>query len=208
MRKKLIIIVFVGLFVIHASGQNPPLDKNWEVVFVDSFSTFNTGRWYKGYGVHNAGLENNEGVEFCTYENAYIENGKLVLRTQEENHLCTHPGNCRYANNTHKYTSGSIASCTTYKYGYYEVYAKLPTGSGYSPIFWMWNQYNAPINCWYNEINVYEIRGNVSYEYDYGVHANFTCPEPENELAITNIVACNYADAYHWYGIEIKSLGI
>ena len=208
MKKKLIITVLAGLFIVSVWGQNPPQDRNWNTVFVDSFNapTLNTSRWNKSYGSHNAGNLEGDGVEFRTYENVYIENGKLVLRTQEENRVCTHPNTCRYkdSNSIHKYTSGSITSCTTYRYGYYEVYAKLPTGCGYSPTFWLWNCGLNPTNntCWYNEINVFEVNGCNSNSFGTGLHVNLdTCP-PSNGPAIGGNIDCNYADAYHWYAIE------
>ena len=41
MKKRVILIGLVGLFIISAFGQHPPQDKNWEPVFEDDFSTFN-----------------------------------------------------------------------------------------------------------------------------------------------------------------------
>lgn len=39
MKKGLITIVLAGLIIFPAFSQNPPQDKNWEAVFVDSFDT-------------------------------------------------------------------------------------------------------------------------------------------------------------------------
>ena len=33
-------MILAGLFIMPAFSQHPPLDKNWQVVFQDDFSTF------------------------------------------------------------------------------------------------------------------------------------------------------------------------
>ena len=149
MKKKIILMVLAGMFVSFAFAQHSSQDKNWEVVFQDDFSTFNTGLWYKPHNIHGSEPQH------YIYDNVKVENGKLVLTTKKEDYRCTQ-SNCNCGGGIYKYTSGKISSCARYQYGYYEIYAKLPASSGYWPAFWFWfEENNVPNNgCWYNEIDV------------------------------------------------------
>lgn len=203
MKKEFILVVLAGLLIFPAFSQNPPQDKNWEVVFQDDFNTFNTTRWWKEYGPDNPGGGKDEGVGFRTYDNVFTANGNLVMRTKKENNNCTSAGNCRYPNRIHPYSSGDIVSRAAYHYGYYEMYAKLPSNKGFSPGFWFWNAKNNQNECWYNEINVIEVHVCKSNLYPIGIHAHFPsdCSTLYSKGEYYD-VECTYGDGYHWYGLE------
>jgi beta-glucanase (GH16 family) len=138
MEKRFFLIVFVGLFIFSAFGQHPSQDKNWQVVFQDDFNSFNTGRWYKSHNSTHGEYDywnpkkRNEEPQVSHGDNVYIENGQLILRTQIQDFPCPKGMgylNCQYGG-IHNYTSGAILSKTTYKYGYFEIRAKLPASSG------------------------------------------------------------------------------
>jgi len=214
MRKELILTMLAGLFVVPAFSQCPPQDKNWEVIFQDDFSIFNTSLWNKAHNHVHGGYDysnpdaRGEEAQVYIQDNVYIENGKLVLKTKQQTYLCPKGQgylNCQYGG-THNYTSGQIGSNVPYKYGYFEIYAKLPTSSGYWSAFWLWN--NTPStqtsNCWYNEIDIFEAYGHKPNAVESNSHCFTTCPidfEHLNSLgAMTH--ACNFATGYHWYGVE------
>jgi beta-glucanase (GH16 family) len=214
MKRKIISIVLVGALFIPVFSQNPSLDKNWQVVFEDDFSAFNTGRWHKAHNHIHGNYEYNnpkkQGEEPQVYiqDNAYIENGKLVLRTKKQTCQCPKGSgylNCQYGG-SHSYTSGQISSNTAYKYGYFEIYAKLPGSSGYWPAFWLWN--NTPStqtsNCWYNEIDIIEAYGHKPGAVESNSHCFTTCPIDFDHLNHLGIMehACSFATGYHWYGVE------
>ena len=224
MKKILILTILAGLLTISAFAQDveegrelspnpgyevqeilpiehPSVDKNWTVVFEDDFSFFDSTRWDKAYGPRGAGKGRGEGVEFRTYENVFIDNGTLVLRTQKQKHSCTST-HCRYKRKRHPYTSGAIESKTTYQYGYYEIRAKLPASKGFAPSLWLWNQHNAPSDCWYNEVNVFEVNVCNPNTYGAGVHCDFECPKPGNGNFVGGMLTCNDPENYHWYGLE------
>jgi hypothetical protein len=181
------------------------VDPNWRAVIQDDFTTFNTILWEK---VNNLvhGKDSSEEPQVYTSNNVYINNGNLVLRTIRQDHTCP-LGNICYHGGSHQYTSGEICSRASYRYGYYEIYAKIPTGQGYWPAFWLWNQTpdSQTTDCWYNEIDIFEGNGCVTDSVTCNVHWNFECPRPAepklNDRAI-NIPAANYSQTYHWYGIE------
>jgi len=203
MKRTIILIILAGWFIFPALSQNPPQDKNWKVVFQDDFDTLNTQRWKIEYGPCAPGNGPDESVQFRTFQNTFVENGKLVLRTKKENHQCNF-GNCRYPNNIHPYTSGEVVSYGPYHYGYYEMYAKLPSCHGFSPGFWFWDSRNNPIDgCWYHEINVIEVNTCWSDAYEVGIHAHYpsNCDDLDNRGEY-NTVKCTYGDGYHWYGLE------
>ncbi|MCL2290269.1 MAG: glycoside hydrolase family 16 protein [Bacteroidetes bacterium] len=207
MKKEIIIIVLAGLFIFPVSGQHPLQDKNWEPVFEDNFSTFNTKRWHEAYGAHSAG-EANEGTTFRTYDNVYIENNKLVLRTQKQNSPPCIPlsGSCKYGG-IHSYTAGEIVSNIRYGYGYFEIYAQLPGTTGYFPAFWLWYHKDdfATNNCWYNEIDIFEAYGSRPNTVESRAHWGFTCPAGIDDKSEIGLHVSNYSTGYHWYGLEWDS---
>jgi len=203
MKKNFILIILAGWLVLPAFAQHPSQDNNWAVVFKDDFSTdftytWGNHRWYKSYGAKDAG-KNSEEMHYCTYENVYTENGKLVLRTQKQNSPPCVP-NCIYGG-IHKYTSGVLVSNAKYQYGYFEVYAQLPVGGGFFPAFWLWSNDSTP-SYWYNEIDIMEANGGTptftSSNYDVFLD---TASNQEHNVAIKH--PCYYGDgSYHWYGAE------
>jgi len=203
MQKRFILIILAELIFVFAIAQNPPQDKNWAVVFEDDFTNgfiygWGNNRWYKHSGAKNAGTSD-ESKEFYIYNNANIENGKLVLRVQNENSPPCGP-NCIYGG-THRYTSGGIASNAHYQYGYFEVYAQLPVGDGFFPAFWLWNDEVSP-NYWYNEIDIMEADGGYP-TWTSTNHDVFINPDPNQPHNVAIKHPCYYADgSYHWYGVE------
>lgn len=206
----LLIIFTLSVFLVYA--QHPPQDKNWDTLYMDDFNSFNTNKWHKSVGVHNAGKIKEDGtiLEEITFQipgNVYVENGKLVIVTKEENSpYCSGNGNgCkRDSNGIHSYTSGAIVSNELYSYGNYEIYAKLPISSGYWSGFWFWNNSpdNQTSNCWYNEIDVIELNGGNPNYIPTNVHSKFCCPldscyDNTSQLSIFN----SYDTGWHWYGI-------
>jgi beta-glucanase (GH16 family) len=200
MKKRILVILLTGFFMIPVFAQNPPQDKNWEIVFEDNFNSFNTVLWNKSHCIHG------DEPQHYISNNVKIENGKLVLTTKKENYQCTQ-NNCNCNHGIYNYTSGQIGSNKTYKYGYYEIYAKLPSSSGYWPAFWFW--YQSPntqtSNCWYNEIDVFEAYGNNPNVIESRVHWGFQCPTDIYGSSEKGLHTCNYSNGYHWYGIEWDS---
>ncbi|MDD2687641.1 MAG: glycoside hydrolase family 16 protein [Bacteroidales bacterium] len=192
-------------------GQNSPQDKNWDTVFQDDFSTFNTSLWYKAHN-HVHGDSTGEEPQVYIQDDAYINyidgSNKLVLRTRKLNspyqwtnpsQHCPKGNNCWYSNN-HYYTSGQISSNILYKYGYFEIYAKLPSGTVFWPAFWLWNANKIPPNCFYNEIDIMEANGCEPNWVSSNFQATFDCEERDRD-AIHH--TCNYSDGnYHWFGVE------
>ncbi len=210
MKKEFTLIVLEVCFVFSIFSQNPPQDKNWEVVFEDSFNTFNTGRWYKEHNIVKGEYNPNEGIynedpHIYYKDNVDTANGTLALEAKRLTDFLPCPKgsvNCQYGG-WHKYTSGAIVSNNKYKYGYFEIYAQLPSGTSFFPAFWLWNANKTPPNCFYNEIDIMEANGCEPNWVSSNFQATFDCSEIDRD-AIHH--TCNYADgSYHWYGVEWDS---
>jgi beta-glucanase (GH16 family) len=205
MKEKFIIIVLAGLFIVPVFSQNPPTDKNWETVFVDGFKFLNTNFWTVQDNFDHYGA-----IVVFNKQNVYTSNGNLVLETKKEPYCCPpqHVGEwgCKrqwLTGNCYQYTSGYVVSKTLYKYGYFEMYAKLPGSSGYFPAFWLHGSGEnlTNNNCWSNEIDIFEAYGSRIGAVESNAWYGFKCEEKAKEIgAIPH--ACNYTTGYHWYGME------
>lgn len=133
----------------HATGKNVKKqdgnqnESEWSLVWSDEFSgkeidrrkwTFDIGNWIvdeNGNGI-TSGWGNNE-KEYYTdsNENAFIEDGKLVIKAKKEQ-VTDQFG-------TYDYTSAKLKTKGLFskKYGRYEIKAKLPVGKGLWPAIWM-----------------------------------------------------------------------
>ncbi|MDR2009372.1 MAG: glycoside hydrolase family 16 protein [Bacteroidales bacterium] len=200
MKKELMLMILTGIFVFPTFAQHPSQDQNWIVIFQDDFTSFNTVRWNKA----NNHIHGDEPQVYIN-TNVYTENGKLLLLTKKQNYPCPKGvsgcPSCQYTG-IHSYTSGQIRSKLAYKYGYYEIYAKLPASSGYWPAFWFWHSGSTNTGCWYNEIDVFEASGCKTNTVESRVHWGFQCPSDAYGSSEAVPHSSNYSTGYHWYGVE------
>lgn len=105
----------------------PNLNENlWSLVWSDEFSgsSVDTSKW--SFTVGGGGFGNNEQQYYTnSTNNAYIDNGVLVIRAIQE------------SNGTENYTSAKLSSTESWTYGKFEFRAKLPEGTGLWPAIWM-----------------------------------------------------------------------
>lgn len=148
------LILFLLLLLFPFLGNTQPPSSDYELVFSDEFDdgTIDGLFWY------TSDCDGN-GSQFYLKSNVVEENGNLKLIAKKEEVEC---------NGTIKqYTSGRIHSNTSFLYGYYEIKAKLPSGNGYWPSFWMFGacQFTA-----YNEIDIFEFCGCDCTQYQAGAY--------------------------------------
>ncbi len=166
-----------------------------KLVWADEFNTTgfpDSTKW--GYDTGGHGWGNNE-LQFYTsqrFENAKVENGKLIIETYKEDYK------------TSKYTSARLTSKGKgdWMYGRIEVKAKLPKGKGLWPAIWMLptgRKYGGwPKN---GEIDIME---NVGYEPNsvYGtVHTGAFNHVIETQK-VGAVMRSDLADSFHVYTIE------
>ncbi|HEY3993382.1 MAG TPA: glycoside hydrolase family 16 protein [Ktedonobacteraceae bacterium] len=149
---------------------------NWKMIFHDEFdgNSLDTSKWttcYFNFKVGNNGCDHDQNErELYQPDNVSVSNGILTLSAEKKT--------VNAANGqTYDYTSGMITTGPTsgssnntrfsFKYGYMEMRAKVPSGQGLWPAFW-----TLPTNLsWPPEIDVFEILGNapnvINMHYHY-----------------------------------------
>lgn len=112
---------------VHQTTKYSNLDSSkWNLVWSDEFpgDSVDTNKW--SFTIGGGGFGNNEQQYYTdSTENAYIENGCLVLNAIQE------------SNGEENYTSAKLSSTSSWTYGRYEFRAKLPGGTGLWPAIWM-----------------------------------------------------------------------
>lgn len=131
--------LFIALLVLSTSVWAQQVDKYWSLEF-DSANDLDS--FHQETGAHGWG--NNESQDYTT-NNAIIKDGFLTIETRRPR-----PG---------YFTSSRLLSKTSFRYGKFEMRAKLPGGRGIWPAFWLLAA-NRPLN-WPNdgEIDIMEFVG-------------------------------------------------
>lgn len=204
-------IIYLLILIVSVNvgfSQTPINDLNWELNFEDNFNgpTLDISKWdYKPSWLNTCRLSatttdpNNGGT------NHVFSNGKLKLISKREESTCKEynwsvkideNGNPMYDENgnpiydldideipTH-YTTGQIISKDNFKYGYFEIFCKIPymprfpasstsiTGEGIFPTFWLWPQdideFNNSNVLW-SEIDIFETDA-FNNKHTFNVH--------------------------------------
>ncbi|MGO4496333.1 family 16 glycosylhydrolase, partial [Paenibacillus sp. 2RAB27] len=103
-------------------------DSRWTLVWNDEFnnSTLDASKW--NYTTGGGGYGNHELQNYTNRpENVRVENGDLIIEARKESYQGS------------QYTSGKLETKSKgdWKYGRYEIRAKLPEGKGMWPAIWM-----------------------------------------------------------------------
>jgi beta-glucanase (GH16 family) len=152
---KIVLLLFLLFNIKNIQAQLPLNDATFNLVYQDNFNSFNSTDWYNQYswkGPINNGLEYNSPANL----NYTLNTGYLTIKCETVTPITYTPG----AYSPYPYQSGVIQSKFAHKYGYFEISAKLPTGSqGYWPAFWLLGGPNSCTTQGYNEIDILENNG-------------------------------------------------
>lgn len=154
----------------------PANDPNWTQVKFDDFNSFNSSDWSSGYWGNSTPVNN--GLEYNSSSNVLFNNvaGQTYLSIKCEK-LTTPILYTSGDYSPYYYKSGAVYSNFQYKYGYWEISAKMPAGyQGYWPAFWLLAQ--GPNSCitppndgYYNEIdNIENSGGDSQFTDSYGLN--------------------------------------
>ena len=135
-------------------SDNPEQKDEYKLIWMDDFdgTALNTEDW--NYEYHEPGWVNNELQAYVdSPKNIYVKDGKLVIqaiKTVDENGKVS-------------YTSGRVNTQYKhdYKYGRFEARAKVPSGKGFLPAFWMMPTDESFYGQWpkCGEIDIMEVLG-------------------------------------------------
>ena len=179
-----------------AAGFISPAYATWSVVWSDEFNgaSLNTGDW--NYDIGNGcpslcGWGNNE-LQYYRAENVAVSGGNLVITS-----LAQSFGGASF-------TSGKIHTRNkqTFLYGRIEMRAKIPTGGGMWPAFWM-----MPQDDYYGgwaasgEIDIME-SANATTSVGGTIHFGGTYPNNTYTGGSYSLGGANFADDFHVYAIE------
>ncbi|MGA9466187.1 MAG: carbohydrate binding domain-containing protein [Exiguobacterium marinum] len=184
-------------------------DAKWKLVWSDEFSkseidhskwNFETGNWIvdKDGNPVAAGWGNNE-KQFYTdkNENAFVKDGKLVIRAKKEQ------ASDQFG--TYDYTSAKLTTKGTFSktYGRYEMRAKLPTGKGLWPAFWMLPEEDR-YGGWAasGEIDIMESWGSQPDKVAGTIHYGETWPNNKYTGKDYHFTEGDGIDKWHTYAVE------
>jgi beta-glucanase (GH16 family) len=182
--------IFLG--ELSSSADNPPpytplTNKNfntyWEMIWEDNFdsATLDNTKW----NVMDWAAEKNNELEYYTPDNISLSNDALNVITKRMNY------------NGRLYTSGAIETKDKFYflYGKVEVRAKLPSGKGIFPAFWMLPQSESFLP----EIDIMEMLGDSPSEIWMVYH---WMDSGIQEKVYTSHLGPNYSKDYHTFSIE------
>jgi beta-glucanase (GH16 family) len=181
-----------------SDGDGIPVPAGWKLVWHDEFdgAAVDPARW--GFQVNGAGGGNNE-LQYYTDRdaNAFVENGSLVIRALRE----TYTG----GDGTRSYTSARLYSQGTgsWKYGRFEIRARLPRGQGLWPAIWM-----MPLLSVYGpwpasgEIDIMELLGHEPDKVYGTIHYGGASPVHVQSGASFTLPSGSFAEAYHLFAFE------
>jgi beta-glucanase (GH16 family) len=164
--------------------------SDWTLVWSDEFDgpTVDPSKWR----VEDAFIEKNNELQYYAPDDVFIDNGKLVLRSQER----------WYAG--HPYTSGLVESNGRFAqaYGRFEIRAKLPTGQGLWPAIWMLP--TRPV--WPPEIDIMELIGSqpnrVVMSMHWGPVPPGQYPWDIGQTANGDFWGPDFSQGFHTFAIE------
>src|SRR5699024_9491512 len=155
----LLIIPIFNLSVASAAdsteNRSEETNQDWKLVWNDEFDgeEINMNNW--SFDRPDNGRWNGE-IQSYTDQNAWVENGNLIIEAREEKF--TEPDG-----QTYDYTSSKLITKgkQIWTYGKVEVKAKMPTGQGMWPAIWMMPEDEPFYGTWpvSGEIDIMELLG-------------------------------------------------
>ncbi len=185
-----------SLLLIGVASCTTKSPGKWQLVWQDEFNGdhVDPARWE--FEVNANGGGNNE-LQYYVTNNASVKDGSLVIEARKEEYIG--PEGTRQFTSSRMRTKGQ----GDWKYGRFEMRAKLPTGQGYWPAFWMLPTDEA-YGGWPHsgEIDIMEIVGHKP-DTLYGT-LHYANPERNHTYRGTNttLAVGTFADAFHTFRLD------
>ncbi len=182
-------------FEVNETGYTTPNSyPGMNLVWADEFNgtTLNAENWNYdvGDGCPNCGWGNNELQYYTAGDNLYFQSGKMILEARKEN------------KNGKSYTSTRLTSMNkrSFKFGRIDFRAKIPSGQGIWPAFWMLGD-NFPTAGWpaCGEIDILEVLGQQPSKIYSTIH--FKSGNTSARVEKSLVTATSLADEFHVYSL-------
>ena len=171
------------------------LKQGYKLKWSDEFNGTALNREDWNVELHEPGWVNSEWQAYVdSTDNIKVQDGKLLIQ----------PVKTKNEDGTYSYTSGRVNTQGKhdFKYGYFECRAKVPTGKGYLPAFWMMptdeNLYGQWPKC--GEIDIMEVMGQETNKAYGTIH--YGEPHDQSQGTYSVAAANNFADNYHTYAVD------
>jgi len=203
--KKLILFIFISFSFLFLNAQIYPsqnwsnfdemecIDSVYTLVFSDEFDQdeIDTSKWFTHYrsDFPMDRLSQDNVPTVYLDENIIVEDGHCIIRSDH--------GPYTYGGVTRPYTSGVLFSKweprKRFKYGIYEMRAKVPQGDGFWPAFWLfgWCQ---------NEIDIFELSNNDNI-YRTDIHTLVPCDGKHERKGEKHVPPFRLSDDFHTYSL-------
>ena len=190
------LLCVTALAILAMAGATTRAVASWSLVWADEFNgtSLDAANWTPDVGngcPDLCGWGNNE-LQYYRSQNVAVTGGNLVLTTRAES----------YGGSA--FTSGKVHTRDkhAFLYGRVEMRAKLPTGGGMWPAFWMMPQDNA-YGGWASsgEIDIME-SANGTTSVGGALHYGGTYPANTSTSSSYSLGGANFADAFHTYAVE------
>jgi len=172
--------------------------QNWQLVWSDEFNgpAVDSTKWEFQIGDGTAygipGWGNNE-LQWYRQENATIANGILIITAKRET----------FAGRNHTSTRMRTLNKGEWKFGRIEMRAKLPSGQGLWPAFWMLPTDNV-YGGWAasGEIDIMELVGHQPNRSYGTLHYGGSWPNNKSSGTSYALPVQNFSDDFHLFAIE------
>lgn len=186
------------LAAISLPGLTIAQDKEWKLVWSDEFDgkSLDYSKWEVEVNAFGGG---NQELQIYTdrKENVRVEGGHLVLEARHDHH--------QIAGTVREYSSGRIRSKHRgdWKYGKFEVRAKLPGGQGVWPAIWMLPT-DEVYGTWASsgEIDIMEFKGQEPDVVLGTLHFGKQWPHNQYKTGTMKLAKGNFTDDFHTFAIE------
>lgn len=171
---------------------------DWTLVWSDEFngSKLDYTKWDVAVDAFGGG---NQELQLYTdrLKNVRVEKGKLIIEA--------HRDNPNIQGTIRKFSSGKISTKHRgdWRYGKFEIRAKLPIGKGVWPAIWMLPT-DEKYGSWAasGEIDIMELNGNKPFELLGTLHYGGKWPRNRSSGNKMKLAKGTYGDKFHTFGIE------
>lgn len=159
--------------------------NGWKLIWADEFD--DVAVTLENWTIEDLVAKQNNELQYYSTNNVKVANGLLTLIAKEEN---THGRN---------FTSGAVHTKNMFNflYGKVEMKAKLPSGQGIFPAFWMMTNKE---NTWLPEIDILEMLGHKPNEIWMVLHG---LDENNKKKTVSqSYMGKDFSKAFHTYSLE------